>query len=212
MSSSKKNITITEIKKQIEVLNEIFRDSRAYYPYIPDEFVGKSPEFTFNKAYTKVYYSYNHTITKEEQLYNNKIAHFLNQNFIVRLYAVLQYFGIYDNIDSTLTGYYELDILKRLRNKFGHGIGHYNKNNSKDKKLMKDIVNYFPLEKKEYSDFPINIDIVIGKIITASKQYCEAMFKKSKSKAPNYLKLIFIAFKSFFLTFNIVYNRLKKKF
>ena len=77
---------------------------------------------------------------------------------------------------------------------------------------MKDIVNYFPLEKKEYSDFPINIDIVIGKIITASKQYCEAMFKKSKSKAPNYLKLIFIAFKSFFLTFNIVYNRLKKKF
>ena len=91
-------------------------------------------------------------------------------------------FHIYDNLSANLTGHIELDILKRLRNNFAHGIGTYNPLSSRDKKLMNDITKHFSFEKNEYPDFPINKDIVIKGIIEASKKYVKELFEQPNSK------------------------------
>ena len=147
----------------------MFREERANYPYIRDEDIGAYCARPFNKTKSKFIVNYTEPITKEFQEFNNRIAHYINQNFLIRLFSALQYYGIYKNFSKKNNP--ELAALKDYRNKFGHTLGKYNPGCKKDKKLMRDIIITFNFEDKEYFDFPTNIDTVINKIIAVAKKY-----------------------------------------
>ena len=174
-----------EIVRRISELYEYFRLSRAYFPYISDSDIGK-PSLTknFNLADgTKMKITINQPITEEFQLKNNAVGHFLNQNFLIRLYSVLDYYDIYLKLNKNLAGFYSVDLLRRLRHKFGHSLGKYDSCDSDNVKLMESMVAYFPLPDKNplsYSDYPLNIDKVIPVIIGESIQYVKQLFQIEK--------------------------------
>jgi len=206
--SNNKNFTESEIIKQINLIHNLYIESRAAFPYYPlDE---QPPLISGSK--TSFVIITPRPMTIEDKQYRNNIAHFQNQNFLVRLFAVLQYYEIFKNPDETLPGYIELDILKRLRNEFSHGIGTYNPKSSKDRKLMKDITKHFSFKEKEYPDFSINKDIVIKGIISESKKYIKELFNKPKPKPPSYLKFFYLYIKNLLICFKRVYARLKEQF
>lgn len=201
------NYSPSEIIEQIEKIYIIFRNSRAYFPYIRDTDIGNySPQpFTIvNNIQMRI--SFNEMITKEFQSHSNSISHFLNQNFLVRLFSILQYYEIYNDLDSK---YKKLHILKRLRNKFGHSLGTYNHKSQRDRKLLKDIIMEFNLPQKDYSDFPISIDTVINEIIKESKKCIEELFKKPLPKITFLYKFVYSPVKSFFNCIKVNYVRFK---
>jgi len=108
-------------------------------------------------------------ISIAKRILYNKIARFQIQNFLVRLYSILQYYGVYNNL--TFEQCPQLIVLKRLRNKFGHSLESFTKEDSVDKNTMRKIIQTFNLEDKEYADFPIYEDWIINAILEASIQY-----------------------------------------
>ena len=172
--SKKKYYTADEIVNEIRLLEQMFRETRSNYPYIDENHIGKTPILRFNVGNNIVYINYEKPITKEFRDLNNKIAHFHNQNFIVRLFSVLNNYQIFQNlkiIDSP-----ELYTLKLLRNIFGHSTGNYDKTNIDHRNLMRRMVITFNLEDKLYNDFPISIDTVINQIIKASINYVNEQY------------------------------------
>jgi hypothetical protein len=147
--SKNKTFTANEITSEISRLNMIFLAVQNAFPYVG--LINFRP-MSLIEAFTR-----------------NQIASFQTQNFLVRLFSVLQYFGVYDNFNKKDSP--ELYILKRLRNKFGHSLGFYNKDDEDDRNLMRKIIETFNLENKEYLDFPISNNIIIEQIINASIQY-----------------------------------------
>jgi hypothetical protein len=203
-----KKFTTDEIYNSIKDVYAKFRSSRAYFPYIRESDLTKTlpPPFTiFNDIEIQI--KYNHPIDEIFRDYNNSIGHFLNQNFLLRLFAVLQYHGIYDGFDKTR--YKKLQILKQLRNEFGHGLGTYNPTSPKDKKLMKNIVTEFNLPDIDYSDFPISIDTVINEIVNESLRCVTELSQKPKPKISLFRKFVYLPIKSLFVCLKIVNARLK---
>lgn len=85
-------------------------------------------------------------LTKEAIAELNEIAHWLNENFVVRLYAVMESHQLVSNnikIRQDLDGHEELDILRRLRNQIGHGSKGYDINDPQKVELYTRIVTAF---------------------------------------------------------------------
>jgi hypothetical protein len=76
-------------------------------------------------------------LTRNDIDRNNEISRWLNESFIIRLYALLDSYKVYSpNIDKTLDGNEELDILRRLRRILAHSLGRYHPNDPDEKKLI----------------------------------------------------------------------------
>jgi len=171
---AKRNFSANEILKEINSISQLFSESRKYYPYIDDKFIGKKPTLEFHLIDTKIFLNFAKPIKKEFQNENNKIAHFLNQNFLLRLYSVLDEYKIFRHINKDNNP--ELYVLKRLRNIFSHSLGKFDNNKPDHRNLMRHIIKTFHLENIKYDDFPISIDKVISKILSSSKQYIKDNF------------------------------------
>ena len=172
--SKKKYHTADEIVNQIRLLEQLFRETRSNYPYIDEQYIGKTPILRFNVGNNIAYINYEKPITKEFRELNNKIAHFHNQNFIVRLFSVLNNYQVFQNLKISDSP--ELYTLKRIGNIYCHGSGSYDKTNDDHKRLMRRMIKTFNLEDISYSDFPISIDNVINQIIKASINYVNGQY------------------------------------
>jgi hypothetical protein len=172
--SKKKYHTSDEIEKEICLLEQMFHQTRSNYPYIDEHYIGKTPILRFNVGNNIVYINYERPITKEFRDLNNKIAHFHNQNFIIRLFSVLNNYQIFQNLKISDSP--ELYVLKLLKNIYCHSSGTYDKENIDHRNLMKRMIKTFNLEDKLYDDFPISIDTVINQIIKASINYIKGHY------------------------------------
>jgi len=159
-------------------------ECRSLFPHIDKTFVG------VHKAGTAPYYRQfgfvvefvfgeGLTIDAIDQI--NSVGHYINQNFIVRLLALLEYYKVIGNgidIDETIVGSEELDILRRLRNQFAHSSGRYNPHDRKQKTLCQRIVDHFDLKDTDPSDFPLSIDQVLEKMFFVCKSYVKEFLEK----------------------------------
>ena len=128
-----------ELEKELDDLLETckslwndFNNCKAHFPYTPSDAKG------LKEVRTALYYiaqgfdisfSFSQPLSEEAIAKINQIGHWLNQNFIIRLCAILEYFGVISNsekIDLELEGAYEVNIVRRLRNCFVHSSGRYN--------------------------------------------------------------------------------------
>jgi len=106
----------------------------------------------------------------------NSVGHYINQNFVIRLFALLEYYQIIGNnvqLDHTIKEWEEVDILRRLRGKFAHSSGGYNPDDPEQKKLCQRIVRHFGLNDTNPPDFPLPIDEVLERIFCACKRYAK---------------------------------------
>lgn len=177
---------IEEIIEHIDDIYSYYRHSRSFVPYLNPKLVGKneSPPFNINRNVT-VTVIFNEPLTKDFILLNNQIAHYLNQNFLIRLYALLDYHQVVsekEKINKDLPGADEVDILRRLRRLFSHTSGKYNPSNNEHLELVQRIISFFNLSITEPNDFPISIDKVIEPIVIKTKEYIKAKFQTKNVK------------------------------
>jgi hypothetical protein len=169
--SKKKYHSADVIVKEICQLEQLFQETRSNYPHIDEQYIGKTPILRFTVGNNVVYINYEKPITKEFRDLNNKIAHFHNQNFIVRLFSVLNHYQIFKNLKISDSP--ELYVLKRLGKIYCNSSGNYDKDNIDHRNLMRRMIKTFNLEDKIYDYFPISIDTVINQIIKASINYAK---------------------------------------
>ncbi|MBD3229650.1 MAG: hypothetical protein GF329_15825 [Candidatus Lokiarchaeota archaeon] len=106
----------------------------------------------------------------------NEIARYLNQNVIIQLYALMNYYKLVgDNIsiNHNVSGWKELDLLRRLRNIFAHKTGIVNHKVKKEAKLFNEIIQHFNLKKDtiDRRHFPLPSDRVIMKLFDGCIRY-----------------------------------------
>jgi len=166
---------IDKILSEIDYLYEYFRHSRSHFPYLNPENGGVKIISNFNiNSNLKAQIKYSEPVTENFISFNNRVGHFLNQNFLIRLFALLDYYSIVsekEKIIKNLPGSDEVDILRRLRKLFSHTSGKYNPLSRQQKLLVDRIIIHFKLELTDPEDFPISIDTVITPIVIKTKEY-----------------------------------------
>ena len=176
--SKNKNFTLNEILLQLQLIYSFFSQSRLITPELAYDDIEEDPSLVYNidddpliDPYSKM------PIIRNFQIKDKDIGYYLRQNFLIRFFCLLQFHGAYDDFDNRkhLSGYMELYILKKLRNRFSHTYGVYDR---QDINLTENIVTHFNLPKAEYKTIPIPTKEVIDPIFEKSIQYIKELFKK----------------------------------
>lgn len=160
---------------------------RSLFPYADKTIVGcrkvrTAPyyrQFGFNVEFD---FGSNLTIDDIDEI--NVVGHFINQNFVVRLYSLMENYGIIGNsvaIDKSIVEWEELDILRRLRQRFAHSSGRYNPGDAEQKKLYERITAHFELRETDPQGFPLSIDAVLERLLCACRRYAKEFLKRQGS-------------------------------
>ena len=169
--------TTEDILKTIDIMWEYHIKVRSHFPYARKEHIGtriieSAPYYTSQGFQIK--YDFGKELEENDIDQINKLSNWLNQNVLIRLYALMNYFGYVGktiSIDHTIKGSKELDLLRRLRNHFAHTEGNYNPTDEEQINLVDEIVSHFGLIKNKFDHFPISIDQVIEPIFNGCKTY-----------------------------------------
>lgn len=171
--------TINEINKHIDDLYFNFKIAKSVLPHLHDSILGKNCYVTplfYKDTEFMAHVSFNKPFCQERILRHREAGDSVNQGFILRLFAYLDYLGVYKTfLNETYIGFYAVDLLQKLRNIFAHEIGYYDKNNPKHKEAYDIIIQHYDPWKKinKINDkiFPISIDTVILPMINDCKKY-----------------------------------------
>jgi len=81
---------MNKIGQEINTLLVYFKHSKAFFRYIGDNYVGKTelPPYNIALGYQQ-FIMFNNPITKDFQERHNSVGHYLNQNILIRLFAIL---------------------------------------------------------------------------------------------------------------------------
>jgi len=103
----------------------------------------------------------------------NNLAHWLNENFVLRLFAVLESNGLFRaRIRNELDGHDEMDMTRRLRNMIGHG-GLYDPDDADKRKLYDRIVQHFQVNSQSYLDDPMVYPLGVGQVLVPLAEGCK---------------------------------------
>lgn len=177
--------TAQEIIEQIEQNWQNLLLVRSVSPYLKDYMAGRrdSPTAPYyrNRGYGAMVW-FDEPLTREKIEAINLATHWVNQGFVVRLYAFLEYCGIYKEIYHDLDGHDEIDILRWLRNWFAHTSGYYDPTDDQRRETYERIVSHFNLDRQSCPEsnrlFPIPIDYVLEPLIEGCKRYVVALYSR----------------------------------
>ena len=168
--------------KVISAIDELERnheDLRKLVPYRKSNELGKriiSGHVFHEKNQFDHIFKFDKPLDREMLNELNHWGHFLNQNILIRLLALLQAFQVISYgspVDETRQGGREMGLLKQLRNIFAHDSGKYDPNNIKHIRaatLMNDLLDInFNLQSP--GEFNLSIDTVIRPLFEAAKLY-----------------------------------------
>lgn len=127
----------------------------------------------------------------------NLATHWVNQGFVVILCAYLEYCGVYTpHINKDIDAWYEIDILRRLRNWFAHTSGFYKPNDSEQQKTYKCIIEHFKLKQGDYREsaclFPIPIDAVLGLLVEGCKRHVVELYGRKTDPSLDTLLILIV--------------------
>ncbi len=173
-----------DLLESIDILWKNFNKCRAYFPYIPKEAKGVKEARTapyYTQQGFNVKFVFSEGISEEEIERINEVGHWINQNAIIRLCAVLESFHIMSNtirIDFNLDGAEQLNIARRLRNCFAHSSGRYKADDIEHHKTLKLMNDKMGISIDGRTDWPLSIDTVIQPLFEGCIKYVN---EKAKS-------------------------------
>jgi hypothetical protein len=178
---------------EIDAQYQYLFSTRSVFPYMDESAIGNSKSRTgslyTNKGFD-VQFDFGRPLTKDDVGRIRAIGHWINQNYVIRLCALLEANRIIPTeregkIDKNLEGSDEIDILRRLRNKFAHSSGRYDPNDPDNKKLYERIVDHFNVSSAQDSgtatDYPLNIKRVLLALTEGCKKYVVAFHEQSNA-------------------------------
>lgn len=187
MFTRKKRKTLQTLYNDMDELWQKFLKAKAYFPYLNESAIGKNSlgSSDFDQMFgISMWLKFSKNLTKREIEDINEIGYYINQNFIVRLFALLQSYGVTDDLPNFKNyKYYEyIEVLTLLRNCFAHSSGFYNPANRNHRKAIEKIKELFGVEQIKEDWFPIPKDRVIFKIFSGVKEFTKLRFLIKKEK------------------------------
>ncbi|MFH2036568.1 MAG: hypothetical protein ABIJ45_09215 [Candidatus Zixiibacteriota bacterium] len=174
---------LCDILKNLDEIMSLYIHERSHFPYIKASVIGgkiysTAPFYMINGE--KLRFNFPNGLTAQLRDKINETGHWINQNFIVRLCASLDYYGFYEKIDKSINGWEAIDILRRLRQRFAHKTGQYNPTSKDDRKLLSKMNDHLNLnlDISRLQDFPLSIDTVIEPLFKKCKEYVVEKYNK----------------------------------
>jgi hypothetical protein len=112
-------------------------------------------------------------ITPEFIERNRRLGKWINENAIIRLYGIMNYYGFLEKIDQALPGWREVDLMRRMRNAFTKTPLSYRPEDPDNIKLRAEVIEYFSLNRESFpeEEIPTPIDTVIEPIFKHCREY-----------------------------------------
>jgi hypothetical protein len=157
---------------------------KAIFPHMNKSIIGQSSVDTANSYKARGYFFklvFLRPLTESDIERNNEISRWMNENYVVRLYALLNSYKIVSglsSVDESIDGSKEVKLLIRLRNVFAHTSGKYNPEDERQRDLFKDIVAHIKLNEDESNEIRLDIDKVLDPLHEGCLRYVEGKFKK----------------------------------
>lgn len=169
-------------KAAISAIDRLWRSfflSRALFPRMDESLADHAatqwtpPDFYSKSPYRLVIMK--EPITRLDVQQNNETAHWLNENFLVRLYALLEVYGIAKVDAPDAHGYDEYRIVRRLRHKLAHGsTGRYDNSEPSDRdalaRLVRSCPSFTPPDKYG-GRFDLSISDVLWPLVVGVRRY-----------------------------------------
>jgi len=162
-----------DILNEILELDSYFRHSKKFFRFIDDEDINKYETQPYNvNPQTKFIMKFDQPISKDLQLLHSRVGHYLNQNYLIRLYEILKHYKIAGkNLDNTLRGSEDIEILWELKCKFAHGLGKYDSAIKEDRDILAKLMFRYKEEHIVEDEFLISQDKTIKQIIHGIVSY-----------------------------------------
>jgi hypothetical protein len=172
--------SVEEFVAACETLWRDFNNCKAHFPYVSPEakgekLVGTAPYYIAQGFNVQFFFS--EGISEEDIKRINKISHWLNQNFIIRLCAILESYGVIstagtsNQIDFNIEGAKHVNLVRRLRHCFAHSSGRYDPNNNKHRETMGFINETLGVSTEGITDWPISINTVLRPLYEGCIKY-----------------------------------------
>lgn len=162
-----------------ETLWQDFNNCKAYFPHMSSDAVGQKTVGTapfYVQQGFNIQFNFGEALSNNDVMRINHIGHWLNQNFVIRLCAVLEYFNVFSNsidIDFSIEGAEHVNIMRRLRNCFAHTCGKYDLSDSKHKQTLDLIRDNLGIQIVDPDDgiWPIPINKVLRPLYQGCVKY-----------------------------------------
>jgi len=174
-----------ELLEAIDILWKNFNNCRAYFPYMPKEAKGvkeaRTAPYYIHQGFD-IKFLFSEGITEEGVEKINEVGHWINQNAIIRLCAVLESFHIMSNtigINFDLDGAEQINIARRLRNCFAHSSGRYKADDNEHRKTLNLMKDKLGISIDGRTDWPLSIDTVIQPLFEGCIKYVKEKTKNA---------------------------------
>jgi len=168
---------IKNLLKGLDLLWENHNNCRAHFPFVTPQSVGAKAVSTapyYIQQGFNITFLFNEGISADGIDKINEIGHWINQNFVVRLCALLESFSVLsNNINFNLDGAEHVHIVRRLRNCFAHSSGRFHPNDSEHRKTMELMRDHLGISIKNLSAWPLPIDTVLEPLFEGCKKYAK---------------------------------------
>lgn len=176
--------TLNEFEDAIDQLLQDFLNCRAYFPYMDKSSEGETRLATapiYQALGFNVQFEFGGPITPEMRERNNSVASWINQNFVIRLSAVLeshQVFSSETSIDQDIDGWRCVDLVRRLRHYFAHSSGRYNPGNRDHRTTLSELGKLLNIDVEGRTSWDLSINTVLMPLYEGCKQYATAHISK----------------------------------
>ncbi len=104
---------------------------------------------------------------------NKRLGKWINENAIIRLYGIMNHCGFLSEIDQSLSGWREIDLMRRMRNAFTKTRLNYRPEDPDNIRLREAVIGHFGLKKEDFpeEEIPTPIDTVVEPIFKRCREY-----------------------------------------
>jgi hypothetical protein len=176
---------VDQIIDEIDDLRDIFLQCKSLFPVLSDQLVGKNSFQTAPYYQSRGYNVSIHTgkpITKDFIDRYSQIGRWINENAIIRLFGILNYYkhvGQKYQIDKGLPGWEHVRYCCRIKNVITKTRLNYEPDTEKNIRLKEELISYYKLNPDQYKNIPTPIDKVIEQIFNGCKEYLRAKYKRA---------------------------------
>jgi hypothetical protein len=186
--------SLEEVLARMDQLWDTYIRCKARFPYIEPVPIGtkqiRTAPIYWERGAQLVFDFGEDGLTLKLKEEMSRVGHWVNQNFVVRLYAMMEYYKLVSDsisIDQGKPGWDCLDLVRRLRNRYAHTVGEYNARDGNQKRLFETLDSKLGLglnaNDPQHKFFPASIDSVNQRLFDGCKEYARNKYRTQTSEA-----------------------------